>query len=204
MSYANVSELKACLRDCVKFCREHSDRSYCQEHLSRLERGLSELRKRFEMTDQYYARWKAEHREDRQTWKKLAKNLKSVQNKLERIEAIGFPDERVSYWDEERLEAVARNMIDYLREHVDDIEFAEDEADRLERGIDSGHSDHHDNDKAFDTYHRFAQYRGEALSHASQVIAGFRESMRRNLGKDHPDYQEIRWAQSVSPDQSVL
>lgn len=204
MPYANIAEVSSCLSDCIDFCQKHQDDEYCEHHLPRMTGVQNELEEAWETTDTYFARWRQEAGEDKVSWKNLAKLLSEVQRKLERIDALGYPDRRVMYWDEAILENAARRMMDYLAEHTGNIDFAQDYLDRMEQLIDTAHAEHGQSEDALRSYQRFFRQRRDALSNAYHVIGEFRDSMRRNLGKDHPDYQSIRWAWSVSPDQSVL
>ncbi len=204
MPYANIAEVSACLSDCIDYCQKHQENDYCEHHLPHMLDVREELEQAWATTDKHFARWRREAGEDKLSWKNLAKLLREVQSRLERIDAIGFPDRRVMYWDEAILEAATRHMMDYLAEHTDNIEFAEDYLTRMEQLIDTAHTEHDQSADALRSYTRFFRQRRDALSNAYHILGEFRESMRRNLGKDHPDYQSIRWAWSVSPDETVL
>ncbi|QDG54482.1 hypothetical protein FIV42_28175 [Persicimonas caeni] len=204
MPYANIAEVSTCLSDCIDYCQKHQDIDYCEHHLPHMLDVKNEMKEAWATTDKHFARWKREAGEDKLSWKNLAKLLREVQRKLERIDAIGYPDRRVMYWDEAILENAAREMMDYLAEHTGNIDFAEDYLTRMEQLIDTAHGEHDQSEDALRSYRRFFRQRRDALSNAYHVIGEFRESMRRNLGKDHPDYQSIRWAWSVSPDETVL
>lgn len=204
MPYANISEVNACLEDCIEFCKSHQDTEYCANYGPQLEEVRNEIANSWEATDKHFSAWRRQLGEDKLNWKHLAKLLREVQQKLERIDAIGYPDKRVMYWDEPLLEQAARAMIDYLEERGADIDFAADDADRLAKLIDVGHDEHEESSDALRNYTRHYRSRRDSLSNGYHVIGEFRDSMRRNLGKDHPDYQSIRWAWSVSPDEAVL
>jgi hypothetical protein len=164
----------------------------------------AELKESWEITDKYFAAWRREAGEDKVSYKNIAKILQEVQSRLARIDAIGYPDRRVMYWDEELLEQAVAEMVAYLEEHRGNIDFAEDYLTRIDQLLDTAHTEHDQSSDALRSYKRFFRSRRDALSNAYHIIGEFRDSIRRNLGKDHPDYQQIRWAWSISPDQSVL
>jgi hypothetical protein len=204
MPYANISEVNACLEDCIAYCEEHQDAEYCVKYGPQLAEARHNISQTWEETDERFNTWRREVGQDKVSWKKLATLLREVQRRLERVDAIGFPDRRVLYWDEPLLEVAARDMIDYLSERQGDIGFAEDYISRMEQLIDVAHTEHGESSDALRSYQRHFRTRRDSLSNAYHVIGAFRDSIRRDLGKDHPDYQSIRWAWSVSPDQRVL
>lgn len=204
MPYANIAEVSTCLTDCIAFCQEHQDVDYCEHHLPLMLDVQNELKEAWATTDKYFATWRREAGQDKLSWKNLAKLLREVQQRLERIDAIGYPDKRVMYWDEPILERAVREMMAYLAERADDIDFAEDYLTRFEQLLDTAHSEHDESADALRSYQRHFRSRRDALQNAYHVIGEFRDSMRRNRGKDDPEYQKIRWAWSVSPDETVL
>lgn len=204
MPYANIAEVRACLTDCLEYCKEHRDLDYCDHYGPQIADVLDEIRQAWASTDKYFAKWRREAGEDKASWKAVAKLLREVQRKLDRVDAIGYPDRRVMYWDEAILESAARQMMDYLAGHADDIDFAEDYLSRFEQLLDTAHNEHGQSADALRNYQRHFRARRDALSNGYHVIAEFRDSMRRRVGTDDPDYQEIRWAWSVSPDETVL
>lgn len=204
MPYANISETTACLNDCIDFAKEHQELDYCEHHLPLMLDVRAELKEAWDTTDKYFSKWRREAGEDKVSYKNIAKLLQEIQRRLERIDAIGYPDRRVMYWDEELLEQAVAEMVTYLEEHRDNIDFADDYLTRMEQLLDTAHTEHDQSEDALRAYQRFFRSRRDALSNAYHIIGEFRDSIRRNLGKDHPDYQRIRWAWSVSPDQTVL
>jgi hypothetical protein len=204
MPYANISETTACLNDCIDYAKEHQDVDYCEHHLPLMLGVRAELTESWDTTDKYFAEWRREAGEDKVIYKSIAKLLQEIQARLERIDAIGYPDSRVMYWDEELLERAVAEMADYLEEHRDNIDFADDYLTRMQQLLDTAHSEHDQSADALRSYQRYFRSRRDALSNAYHIIGEFRDSIRRNLGKDHPDYQHIRWAWSISPDQTVL
>ncbi len=204
MPYANISEVKACLADCLAYCKEHGDVDYCAYYLPQIREVVDDIKEAWTTTDRYFAQWRREAGEDKLSWKNVAKLLREVQGRLQRIDAVGYPDRRVMYWDEEILEAAVREMMDYLSERSDVIDFADDYLNRFDLLLDTAHTEHNQSADALRSYQQHFRARRDTLSNAYHIIAEFRDSMRNHLGKDHPDYQKIRWAWSVSPDETVL
>lgn len=204
MSYANVSELRFCLKDCIKFCEEHPEKEYCQVHGPRLEQTLETLMSVILKTDKKWSNFMSERGEDKTAWKKLSKALSAAQGELARVDAIGFPDAKLKYWYEEGLARVAEEMVEYLEARKDTIEFADKHITALETALDSARSEDVESTRSLREYNRYAGSRKDAIADCSHVIGGFRDSIRRDLGQDAPEYNEIRWAQSVSPDKTVL
>lgn len=204
MPNVNVADLRASLKSCVEFCREHEERDYCERHLPRLERALHELRESRRETDEYFAEWRVEQRQERKSWKELAKTLREAQEELDRVNAVGFPDQRIRYWDEELLEETVREMVSYLEQRTDEIEFAADYADRLTRTLDGAVDEDDEQSDALRAYQRRVKKRSDAMGGAAQVIADFRELLRDELGTDDPEYQSLRWPYALSPDEAAM
>lgn len=204
MPNVNVAELKSSLKQCVEYCREHQDRDYCERHLSRLEEALEDLRESRRETDEFYSDWMKQHRSQRQAWKELAETLREVQDELDRVNAVGYPDERIRYWDEELLEEAVDEMVEYLEEEGDDVESAGDMAGRLERYLKAARDETEQQENARGAYTRRVKKRSDAMGLAINVLADFRDLLREQLGEEHPEYEGIRWPYGVAPDQAVL
>lgn len=204
MSYANVFELTKCLKDCLEYCRQHPDREHAQFHKSLILDAQKELDKSTDKADREFVEWRMESRDDRLAWKHLAAKLAAVQRELDAVNAIGYLDQKVMYWNQEHLLAAVAEMIKYLRDRADSIDFADDAADKLERQRDKALSEDDESDRALDEYLRFSKLRSDGLTKAKATIANFRKTLRRDLSTRDKDYQAIRWPQQVSPDERVL
>jgi chromosome segregation ATPase len=204
MANVNVAELRASLKACLEFCREHEDRDYCRRHLPRLKRALNKFQKSRKETDRSFTEWRAEKRREKKSWKALSKTLAATQDELERIDAFGYPDERTRYWDREILEDAVRSMMEYLDEHADAIDFAEKYRDKLERQLDTAKSELDDEGNALDNYTQKVKLRSDAMGTAKEAVAEFRNTLRDELGTDHPEYQSIRWPYELSPDEGFF
>lgn len=204
MPNVNIADLRASLKSCVEFCREHESREYCQRHLPILERALDELRESRRQTDEYFVEWREEQREQRQSWKRLAKLLRETQDELDRVNAVGYPDQRIMYWDQELLEETVREMIGFLEGQGDEIEFAGNYSDKLERTLEGARDEDDEQSDALRAYQGRVKKRSDAMGGAAQVVADFRELLRDELGVDDPEYQSLRWPYALSPDQASL
>lgn len=204
MSYANVFELTKCLQDCLEYCRQHPDRGHSQFYESLIRNAKEELEQSTDKANQEFTEWRMESRDDKLAWKHLAAKLASIQKQLDAVNAIGFLDQKVMYWNRPNLVAAVDKMILYLRERTDDIEFAADEADALERQKQKAQSEDNEADRALDDYIRFSKLRSDGLTNAKETIANFRKALRRDLTIRSAEYQAIRWPQQVAPDERVL
>ncbi len=204
MSYANIFELRKSLQDCIEYCREHPEREHSQFHQPVLEKAFEKLNKTSEKADREFTEWRMESREDQLAWKHLAKELRSVQKKLEAVNAIGFIDQKVMYRDREPLLAAVSEMIDYLQERTDVLDFAEDRADKLDRQRRKAISEDDESERALDEYLRYSKMRSDGLSQAKESIGNFRKTLRRELGKNNDEYQAIEWPHQVESDNRVL
>lgn len=204
MPNVNMAELRSSLKSCVRFCRSHDDRDYCQRHLPILEKALHDLQESTRETDEYFTEWRREQREEKQSWKALAKGLREAQDELDRVNAFGYPDKRVMYWDEEILTDAVENMIAYLEEHSEDLEFAADLAGKLERRLEKAQGEDRQQSDALRHYQRKVKKRSDAMGGAAQVIGDFRELLRDELGVDDSEYQQIRWPYGISPDEKTF
>lgn len=204
MSYANMFELNKCLKDSLQYCSDHPDRDHCETFEPMLVRALENLTKATDSSDRKFTSWRMEDRDGRLAWKHLARDLAQVQRELKKVNAVGYLDQKVMYWDTGTLVLAVDEMIDYLRERTEDLDFAEEKADKLERQKDSALNDTHDSDEALKDYIRFAQMRSDAMTETVNTIASFRRVLRRELGKKSDDYHSIRWPQAVASDEAVL
>ena len=204
MSYANIFELTKCLQDCVEYCRNNPDWAQSEFYLTLLEDALQELEKSSARADQELSQWRMEARDDRLAWKQLARELAAIQKALREVNAVGFLDQRVMYRNTERLLAAVAEMITYLREREEEINFASDRIEKLERLRQKALSEGQESDRALDEYLRFSKLRSNGLTKAKDTIANVRRAMRRDLGTDHPKYQAIRWPYQVASDEKVL
>jgi chromosome segregation ATPase len=204
MANVNMAELRSTLEHCVEFCRKHDERDYCQRHRPLLENALEELEESRKETDQYFADWRECQRQQKKSWKELAGELRDAQKELDRVNAYGYPDERIRYWDEERLEEAIDEMIEYLQEHTDEIDFAADLADKLDRKLDIAHQYVDEQEDALDVYRSKIKKRSDAMGGAAQVIGDFRELLRDELGIEDEEYQSIRWPYNISPDDATI
>jgi len=204
MSNANVIELERALADCIAYCRDHEDLEFVEYFQPRLEHARKKWESSSESSQREYLEWQAERIDEKVAWKRLARELKAAQTMLRKVNAIGYPDRSILYWDEEALTAEVDAMLGYLRERVDVIDGASSAADKLERLLTLATGENREEDEALHDYNRYVLFLAEALGTLNTAIADFRVSMRKNLGKEHADYRAIRWPLSVAPDELVL
>ena len=204
MASVNVAELRASLKSCIEFCREHPQRSYCERQLPLLERALEKFEDSRAESDKYYAEWRAEWRAEKQAWKQLSATFADVQRTLDRVNATGYPDKTVRYWDPEALAEVVEEMIGFLQERADKFDFADDEAGKLERYLEAARAATEQQEDAYRVYNRRVKKRSSGRGLAVEAVRDFRELLRDELGKDDADYQSIRWPYAISPDEGVL
>lgn len=204
MAYANIAEVEVCLQDCLKYCERNPGSVYCLEFGDRLKAVIADLKSSRVSSDQHYSSWRRERGADKRSWKKVALLLREAQNELKKVDAVGYPDRRVMYWDSELLEAAARGMMKYLSAHREDIEFAADYVARFEQQIGGALTEDDDSEQAYQTYQNHIGARRDAMADATFLITDMRSAMRRDLGVDNPEYQSIRWTWALSPDEPVL
>ena len=204
MSYANVFELTKCLADCLEYCKEHPERDHAKFHLPLVAGAQQQLEQTTDKADREFVEWRMENREDMLAWKHLAGQVTAVQKKLNSVNAVGYIDQKINYWNREALIEAVDEMIDYLRQRADVIDFAEKKADKLERQKEKALSENDESDRALDEYIRFSKMRSDGLVNAKETIGNFRSALRRDLGTRNEEYQAISWPHQVSPDEKVL
>ncbi len=202
--YANIFELNKCLKDCLAYCEEHPDREHSGFYEPLLRDAQRQLNKSTEKANKEFAEWRHENRDDMLAWKHLSKELAATQRELNRVNAIGYFDQKVNYWDRGQLLSAIDQMLTYLEKRRDDLSFAEERIDKLERQRSKALSEGTEADNALDEYVRFSKMRSEALMTTKDTIANFRKTLRRELKKTNDEYQGIRWPQQVSPDNQIL
>lgn len=204
MPNANLIELETSLKDCLRYCEQQPNSELAKLYYKRLKFVSDQLHQSIKESDQHHARWRTEEREQLVSWKQLAHALRDTQNKLRRIGALGFPEQRIMYWNTDALLRVVAAMDEYLREHADSIEFAIEDADKMQRIISQVNAEAQDEDIALKSFQRFVELRREGIAEAGNMIGEFRQAMRRVLGKRHDDYQNIFWPYAIASDENVL
>lgn len=204
MSVANVFELNKCLDDCIRYCEEHADRQHSAMFGPRLRKVRANFEEALKSTDRQFTQWRMESRDDKLAWKHLAKELRQTQDKLAQVGAVGYDPERVMYWSTALLIDAVKEMIVYLNERADQIEFASGQAEKLARMMDKATGEAREESSAFSNYQRFATLRSDAFSDVADSLSSFRQVLRRELGKESADYKSIRWPLTLSPDETVL
>lgn len=204
MANANVLELETCLAECLTYCAAHPKQSFVSFYQPRLEHARERWYDSVELSDAHYLDWQREALEDRVAWKRLATELKATQNRLRKVNALGYPDQTVRHWDEEILTAAVREMVDYLQSRADVIEIANERIDMLNRLLSAALSDDNEADTALRSFKRHVLFRADAMGTLGAVIGDFRVAMRRELGKKSDDYKSIRWPMTIAPDEPVL
>lgn len=204
MAYATIAEIEVCLADCIRYCEQNPGSAQCVRYGARLKKVHADFHATEEMAGQQFSTWRREEGLDKASWKRVATLLRDAQRQLREVDAIGYPDQRVLYWDEELLEVAARQMMDYLRARTADFEFAAEYLSRFEQAIGAAHSEGRQSGEALRTFHNHVGARREALTDATQLITEMRAFMRKKLGVSHPDYTSIRWVWAFSPDEPVL
>lgn len=204
MPNANLIELETSLKDCLRYCEQQPNSELAKLYYKRLKFVSDQLHQSIKESDQHHARWRTEEREQLVSWKQLAHALRETQNKLRRIGALGFPEQRIMYWNTDALLRVVAAMDEYLREHADSIEFAIEDADKMQRIISQVNAESQDEDIALKSFQRFVELRREGIAEAGNMIGEFRQAMRRVLGKRHDDYQNIFWPYAIASDENVL
>ncbi|MBA2661838.1 MAG: hypothetical protein H0U74_06055 [Bradymonadaceae bacterium] len=204
MANANIVELTTCLDDALVYCQKHPEREHVQVMAPRLAKAKRDLLEGIETTDAHFTHWRDEAGSDRLAWKHLANQLATLQRRLASVNAVGYPDQYVMYWDTEPLQAAVVAMVSYLRARTDQISFAQEQIDKLERQLERCEVDDQGTDAALRTYRRYIQLRADGIREAGDNIGAFRRLMRRELGTEHAEYKSIRWPFSIASDDHVL
>lgn len=204
MPSVNVAELRASLKSCLEYCQEHPERGFCERQQPLLERAMEKFEESRAETDHFYAKWRAKWRDEKQAWKALSKTFAQTQRQLDAVNATGYPDQTVRYWDKNELRDVVETLIDYLEGRSEEIDFAADEAGKLERELEAAEDSVKDQEDALRVYNRRVKKRSDARGQAVEAVRDFREVMRDELGVDHEEYQSVRWPYAVSPDEGVI
>ena len=204
MPNANVIELEACFEDVLKYCDAHPELDFVKYFHPRLSHAWKIYTKAMRESDLKFVEWRHEEEEDRMTWKHLGVELASVQRQLKRLNAVGYPTQKIRHWDEPALAAVVEEMLAYLTERKTTIEGAPEMIEKLKQKVARASTEARDESVVFREYQRFASNRAEALGSMSAHLWEFRGSMRRQLGKRNADYTSIRWPFSLNPDDGVL
>ena len=204
MPNANRFELETCLKDCLRFCDEHPDLDVVQVFHERFTLAAHHYADSMEMSDKTHAKWRVEEREEMVAWKQIASNLRDTQNTLRRMGAFGYPEHRVLYWDRVLLLEVVDEMITYLRDHADDIEWSKGTVDLFERQVGSAKSEGRDQTDALKTFQRYIDVRRESMSELGALIGEFRVALRRTFGKKDPRYGSIHWPYAIASDENIL
>lgn len=201
--YANRFELEQCVVDALSYC-ESSELEHSVNFRRILANAHRDWVNAINVSDKAFIGWKTAEREERLAWKHLAKTVTEIQVMLERVNATGYLDQKVMYWDPPALVPAVDEMIRYLKAELEDIEFAGDQIDLLKRRLSAAQANHRTTLSALAEYKRQARGRSDSMTTLVNTIASFRRAMRREIGKGNAEYQQIRWPYAVASDEAVL
>ncbi len=204
MPNANVIELEACLEDVLKYCDANPNTAFVQYYHPRVLNSWQTYKSAMTESDAKFIQWRREEEDDRMMWKHVARELASVQRQLKRINAVGFPSEKLGHWDEEALADLVNEMLAYLQERRAALEGASKMEDGLKMKLSRAKVEDTADSLAFREYRRIASTRADALGSLSAHLWDFRGALRRQAGKRDPAYTAIRWPYSMNPDDNVL
>lgn len=204
MSYANMFELKSCLKDAIAYCEAHAERVHSQTYTELLTKAYADLLSAVEVSNKHFTSWRVEDREDKMAWKNLAKELRETQIELARVGAVGYFDQRILYWDTDLLAAAVKEMLEYLEDRKDDLDFAQKKIDVLQRQTSQALNEDFESGQKLKQYLRFAQVRSDAMKNAINTISGFRRVLRKDLGKGSEEYLALRWPIAVASDEALI
>lgn len=204
MGNANVLELETCLEECIAYCAAHPKRDFVPFYAPRLAQAKQRWDESVAVSDHHYLNWQKEFREDRVQWRKLSNEYKQTQTALRRVNAVGYPEATVRYWDEEILADAVRDMVAYLDARRDVLDIAAERAELLTRSLSAAHSDDDIAEAALRQFKLHVLFRAQAMGTMSATIGDFRVAMRRAMGKKSDEYLSIRWPMTVAPDEPVL
>jgi hypothetical protein len=205
MPNANLIELETSMASCLSFCEANKDKvELAAMYHPRFERMISRYHEAIRASDHHHAGWQAEQREETVARKQISDLLRRTQQRLHAMGAIGFPNQRLLYWDFEELLEVVDAMQAYLAEHSDELEFASEVRERFGRLLAAAQAESQDVDGSLKRFQRFVDLRRAAINEAGSLIGEFRVGLRRTLGKTHPLYQGIYWPYSIASDENML
>jgi len=202
--YANVVELETSIKACLDYCAAHPNDPVIKTYQPKLAGVWRRYQDSIATSEDVHVKWRAEQKAERIAWKTVATTLREVQIGLRRMGAIDFPAQRILYWDEEALQEVVDEMIEYLQDHAQDIEDAQVWLDQFERLLSTARTEQKEEADALRSFQRFVDLRREAMVELRATIGDFRVALRRTLGKKNPEYLAIYWPQAVAPDENVL
>ena len=131
MPNANVIELEACLEDVLKYCDAHPETAFVQYYHPRVLHSWRTYSSAMTESDAKFIQWRREEEDDRMMWKHVAQELSATQRQLKRLNAVGFPTEKLGHWDEDALVDLVNEMLAYLHERHSVIEGAA----KMEEGL---------------------------------------------------------------------
>jgi len=204
MPNANVIELEACLEDVLKYCDAHPNEAFVQYYHPRVLSSWHTYSSAMSESDAKFIQWRREEEDDRMMWKHVAKELAATQRQLKRINAVGFPSEKLGHWDEEALVDLVNEMLAYLHERRAALEGASKMEEGLKLKLSRAKVEQTQDSQAFREYRRIASTRADALGSLAANLWDFRGALRRQLGKRDETYTAIRWPYSLNPDETVL
>jgi hypothetical protein len=204
MPNANVIELEACLEDVLKYCDANPETAFVQYYHPRVLHSWRTYSSAMTESDAKFIQWRREEEDDRMMWKHVALELAATQRQLKRLNAVGFPTEKLGHWDEEALVDLVNEMLTYLQERRSVIEGASKLEEVLKQKLARAKVEKTEDSLAFREYRRIASTRADALGSLSAHLWEFRGALRRQSGKRDPSYTDIRWTYSLNPDDNVL
>ena len=199
MPNVNLFELSSCLDSLLSFMERFPRKPYA-EHTDRIRRVRADFRTTLAQTDADYTHWRLGVGQGMSAFKQMQAAFKQLQARLQDEGAVGWPEAEVKYLEAEQAAAVTLEMIGFLQEHQEALDFGESEAARLIRLLEGALQEDRDESVSMDKYLRASMGRKLVMEQAIELIQEVRPLVRRDLGREHPDYQGISWPATVAPD----
>ncbi len=200
MANVNFFELEACLSSLLAYFDKHPREASTALFQARVVKVDAHLRETIETTDRIYNKWRVEGGEERLAYKHLQKAVKAAQRQLAALDAVGYPTQVVSYWDQEDTLEAAQQMLAFLKEHREDLDFADESLSEIQRLLNNVEREGEEVTTALAGYREVSSSRKLAMEIVQDIIKEVRPSMRREFGRDSEAYKSIRWPAMLDPD----
>ena len=149
---------------------------------------LTELRHVLKVTDQDYLTWRGAYHEVISSHKAIRQAYDAARNHCLEWAVEGFPDQFISYTEEEDTRDIAAKMVAFLGGLDLDAEWVAESSQLLQAAINTADQKSTQQDDALYTYRRKVQARKSGYDTAYEVACAFYRQIEDELDYGSPDY----------------
>lgn len=190
MIQPNFLDLDWRVRRAIELVQNHPDKASSLAYGVKLSRALDRFRATNTDTDATYTQWRMVRGKQMTAFRDLRLDSDRTRALSDEHAVDGYPTQRIVYTDEEELIAFVQNAIAFLKPHVGEWKWVQDQINTLDTGIVNAAALKREEQAAFRLYTARARERVAAYDDLYALFRSYLRDARNDLAS-HPKYQEI-------------